>query len=126
MFWPSALRIGGSNHHMSGATSGYPALSLKSRFDCGRSNPAGNEKSGKTTQVIFASTDTECLMARSVRYLVSAGGSMKNSCFILFSTRIDLRRSCKKPKPVSDFHYLFITDLPIRTPRHYFKEIPFR
>src|SRR5256885_7228550 len=126
MFWPSALRIGGSNHHMSGATSGYPALNRSRRFDCGRSNPAGNEKLGNTTHVMFASRVTEWLMARSARYLVSVGGSMKISWPKLFSTGVDLCRSREKAKPISNLHYLLIADFPIGTAWYHLKKITFR
>lgn len=52
---PLASLTGGANHHMSGGTSGYPALSLNRRSDSGRSYPTGREKPGRMTHVMLAS-----------------------------------------------------------------------
>src|SRR5258708_9161763 len=116
MTCPSARRIGGSNHHMSGGTSGYPALRRSRRFDCGWSNPGGNVKLGNSTQVMFASIETEWLMARCVRYSVSVEGNTMVLLLRPLSPGLDLRWCCKKANPVPNFHFLLFPILPIRPP----------
>ncbi len=96
---------------MSGATSGYPGLSLSNRSDSVRSNPWGKRKLGNTTHVIFASDATEWLMPRSVRYLVSLGGNKAVLPTRAFCARIDQCWRCEKAQPVPDFYDLLVPDL---------------
>src|SRR5579863_3481284 len=75
---------------------------------------------------MLASRDTEWLTARSVKYLVSAGGNTVILPLPLLCPRIDLRRRSKKAQSIPNFYFLIVTDFPIGTTRHNLEEIAIR